>query len=412
MTMATMLDVVSVRKEFPLLARTVKGKLLAFLDNAATSQKPLAVLDCLNEYYRLHNANVHRAPHTVGEEATALYEGARAKIAQFLNAPSPESIVFTKSTTEAINLVAHAWGDKFVGEDDEVIVTEMEHHSNIVPWYMLCERKGCQLRPAPVNDDGTLDYDALERLITERTKMVAVTHMSNVLGTINPIEEITRLAHRHGAVVMVDGAQSAPHLPIDVVSLDVDYFAFSGHKMCGPTGSGGLYGRPELLEAMDPFLGGGEMISKVTFDRIDWHDVPFKFEAGTPCIGQSIGLGAAVDYLTDIGLERIHRHEVELMDYAIASLREMDGVTLYGTAPKKGGIVAFNLEEVHPHDLATFLDAHGIAIRAGHHCAQPLMRRFDVVATARASFYLYNTPDEIDRFVTALAEAQTFFGRG
>ena len=412
MTMATMLDVVSVRKEFPLLARTVKGKPLAFLDNAATSQKPLAVLDCLNEYYRLHNANVHRAPHTVGEEATALYEGARAKIAQFLNAPSPESIVFTKSTTEAINLVAHAWGDKFVGEDDEVIVTEMEHHSNIVPWYMLCERKGCQLRPAPVNDDGTLDYDALERLITERTKMVAVTHMSNVLGTINPIEEITRLAHRHGAVVMVDGAQSAPHLPIDVVSLDVDYFAFSGHKMCGPTGSGGLYGRPELLEAMDPFLGGGEMISKVTFDRIDWHDVPFKFEAGTPCIGQSIGLGAAVDYLTDIGLERIHRHEVELMDYAIASLREMDGVTLYGTAPKKGGIVAFNLEEVHPHDLATFLDAHGIAIRAGHHCAQPLMRRFDVVATARASFYLYNTPDEIDRFVTALAEAQTFFGRG
>ena len=412
MTMATMLDVVSVRKEFPLLARTVKGKPLAFLDNAATSQKPLAVLDCLNEYYRLHNANVHRAPHTVGEEATALYEGARAKIAQFLNAPSPESIVFTKSTTEAINLVAHAWGDKFVGEDDEVIVTEMEHHSNIVPWYMLCERKGCQLKPAPVNDDGTLDYDALERLITERTKMVAVTHMSNVLGTINPIEEITRLAHRHGAVVMVDGAQSAPHLPIDVMSLDADYFAFSGHKMCGPTGSGGLYGRPELLEAMDPFLGGGEMISKVTFDRIDWHDVPFKFEAGTPCIGQSIGLGAAVDYLTDIGLERIHRHEVELMDYAIASLREMDGVTLYGTAPEKGGIVAFNLEEVHPHDLATFLDAHGIAIRAGHHCAQPLMRRFDVVATARASFYLYNTPDEIDRFVTALAEAQTFFGRG
>ena len=412
MTMATMLDVVSVRKEFPLLARTVKGKPLAFLDNAATSQKPLAVLDCLNEYYRLHNANVHRAPHTVGEEATALYEGARAKIAQFLNAPSPESIVFTKSTTEAINLVAHAWGDKFVGEDDEVIVTEMEHHSNIVPWYMLCERKGCQLKPAPVNDDGTLDYDALERLITERTKMVAVTHMSNVLGTINPIEEITRLAHRHGAVVMVDGAQSAPHLPIDVMSLDADYFAFSGHKMCGPTGSGGLYGRPELLEAMDPFLGGGEMISKVTFDRIDWHDVPFKFEAGTPCIGQSIGLGAAVDYLTDIGLERIHRHEVELKDYAIASLREMDGVTLYGTAPEKGGIVAFNLEEVHPHDLATFLDAHGIAIRAGHHCAQPLMRRFDVVATARASFYLYNTPDEIDRFVTALAEAQTFFGRG
>ena len=412
MTMSTVLDVASVRKEFPLLARTVQGKPLAFLDNAATSQKPLAVLNCLDEYYRLHNANVHRAPHTVGEEATALYEGARAKIAQFLNAPSPESIVFTKSTTEAINLVAHAWGDKFVGEDDELIVTEMEHHSNIVPWYMLCERKGCQLKPAPVNDDGTLDYDALERLITERTKMVAVTHMSNVLGTINPIEEITRLAHRHGAVVMVDGAQSAPHLPIDVVSLDVDYFAFSGHKMCGPTGSGGLYGRPELLEAMDPFLGGGEMISKVTFDRIDWHDVPFKFEAGTPCIGQSIGLGAAVDYLTDIGLERIHRHEVELMDYAIASLREMDGVTLYGTAPKKGGIVAFNLEEVHPHDLATFLDAHGIAIRAGHHCAQPLMRRFDVVATARASFYLYNTPDEIDRFVTALAEAQTFFGRG
>lgn len=412
MTMATTLDVASVRKEFPLLSRTVHGKPLAFLDNAATSQKPLAVLDCLDEYYRLHNANVHRAPHTVGEEATALYEGARAKIAKFLNAPSPESIVFTKSTTEAINLVAHAWGDKFVGEDDEIIVTEMEHHSNIVPWYMLCERKGCQLKPAPVNDDGTLDYDALERLITERTKMVAVTHMSNVLGTINPIEEITRLAHRHGAVVMVDGAQSAPHLPIDVMSLDADYFAFSGHKMCGPTGSGGLYGRPELLEAMDPFLGGGEMISKVTFDRIDWHDVPFKFEAGTPCIGQSIGLGAAVDYLTDIGLERIHRHEVELKDYAIASLREMDGVTLYGTAPEKGGIVAFNLEEVHPHDLATFLDAHGIAIRAGHHCAQPLMRRFDVVATARASFYLYNTSDEIDRFVTALAEAQTFFGRG
>ena len=412
MTMATTLDVASVRKEFPLLSRTVHGKPLAFLDNAATSQKPLAVLDCLDEYYRLHNANVHRAPHTVGEEATALYEGARAKIAKFLNAPSPESIVFTKSTTEAINLVAHAWGDKFVGEDDEVIVTEMEHHSNIVPWYMLCERKGCQLKPAPVNDDGTLDYDALERLITERTKMVAVTHMSNVLGTINPIEEITRLAHRHGAVVMVDGAQSAPHLPIDVMSLDADYFAFSGHKMCGPTGSGGLYGRPELLEAMDPFLGGGEMISKVTFDRIDWHDVPFKFEAGTPCIGQSIGLGAAVDYLTDIGLERIHRHEVELKDYAIASLREMDGVTLYGTAPEKGGIVAFNLEEVHPHDLATFLDAHGIAIRAGHHCAQPLMRRFDVVATARASFYLYNTSDEIDRFVAALAEAQTFFGRG
>lgn len=412
-TKPTELDVEALREQFPIFRRTVRGKRLIYLDSAATSQKPQCVIDAEREFYERYNANVHRGAYLIAEEATTAYEAAREKVAKFINAPSKDCIVFTRGTTEAINLVAYSWGWANLREGDEILLTEMEHHSNIVPWQLIAERTGAKIKVVPITDDGLLDMEAFDRLLTERVKIVAVTHVSNVLGTINPVQEICRKAHEVGAVVLVDGAQAAPHLPVDVQAIDCDFYALSGHKMCGPTGSGALYGRKELLEAMPPFLGGGEMIRTVTFERTTFNDVPYKFEAGTPAIAQAIGLGAAVDYLTKIGMERIRAHEVELVAYALEKLREVDSIAIYGAAPpeQRGGVIAFNIGDIHPHDLATFLDAHGICIRAGHHCAQPLMRRLGVAATARASFYLYNTPDEIDALVEALHQAAKFFGR-
>ncbi len=407
------LDVETVRKDFPIFQRTVRGKRLIYLDSAATSQKPQCVIDAEREFYEQYNANVHRGAYLIAEEATAAYESAREKVAKFINAPNRDCIVFTRGTTEAINLVAYSWGLANLREGDEILLTEMEHHSNIVPWQLIAERTGAKIKVVPITDDGLLDMDAFERLLTDRVKIVAVTHVSNVLGTINPVHEICRKAHEVGAMVLVDGAQAAPHLPVDVQAIGCDFYALSGHKMCGPTGVGALYGRKELLEAMPPFLGGGEMIRTVTFEQTTFNDVPYKFEAGTPPIAQAVGLGVAVDYLTKIGIERIRAHEVELVTYALERLREIDDITIYGAAPpeQRGGVIAFNIGNIHPHDLATFLDAHGICIRAGHHCAQPLMRRLNVAATARASFYLYNTPDEIDALVEALQQAVRFFGR-
>ncbi len=407
------LDVEKIRQDFPIFQRTVRGKRLVYLDSAATSHKPKSVIDAEREFYERFNANVHRGAYLIAEEATAAYEAAREKVAKFVNAPCKECIVFTRGTTEAINLVAYSWGWANLKEGDEILLTEMEHHSNIVPWQLIAERTGAKIKVVPITDDGLLDIDAFDRLLTERVKIVAVTHVSNVLGTINPVQEICCKAHEVGAVVLVDGAQAAPHLPVDVQAIGCDFYALSGHKMCGPTGSGALYGRKELLEAMPPFLGGGEMIRTVTFERTTFNDVPYKFEAGTPAIAQAIGLGAAVDYLTKIGMERIRAHEIELVAYALERLQEVDDITIYGAAlpEQRGGVIAFNIGDIHPHDLATFLDAHGICIRAGHHCAQPLMRRLNVAATARASFYLYNTPDEVDALVEALHQAVKFFGR-
>jgi len=407
------LDMKAIRQDFLIFGRKVRGKQLIYLDSAATSQKPKCVIDAEREFYERYNANVHRGAYLIAEEATAAYESAREKVAKFINAPSKDCIVFTRGTTEAINLVAYSWGWANLREGDEILLTEMEHHSNIVPWQLIAERTGAKIKVVPITDDGLLDMDAFERLLTEQVKIVAVTHVSNVLGTINPVGEICLKAHEIDAVVLVDGAQAAPHLPVDVQAIGCDFYALSGHKMCGPTGSGVLYGRKEMLEAMPPFLGGGEMIRTVTFERTTFNDVPYKFEAGTPAIAQAIGLGAAVDYLTKIGMKRIRAHEVELVAYALERLREIDNITIYGAAPpeQRGGVIAFNISDIHPHDLATFLDAHGICIRAGHHCAQPLMRRLNVAATARASFYLYNTPEEVDALVDALQQATKFFGR-
>ena len=405
------LDVWAVRHDFPILHQEVHGHPLVYLDNAASSQKPLRVIEAIDDYYRRYNANVHRGIHKLSEEATTAYEEARKKVARFINARSPKEVIFTRNTTESINLVAYSWGRANIREGDEILLTEMEHHSNLVPWQLLAQEKGARLRFVPITDDGLLDLDALDGLLTERTKLVSVVHMSNVLGTINPVAEIVRRAHEVGALVLLDGAQSVPHLRVDVQALDCDFLAFSGHKMCGPTGIGVLYGKRELLEAMPPFLGGGDMIREVHLERSTWNSLPWKFEAGTPSIAQGIGLGYAVDYLTEIGMEAIHAHEREVTAYALSRLSEIPGITLYGPPVKlRGGVVSFNLEGVHPHDIATILDSEGVAIRAGHHCAQPLMRRLGVVATARASFYLYNTCEEVDVLVRAVEKAKQIFG--
>lgn len=403
-------DVERVREDFPILRRQVHGKPLVYLDNAATSQKPRSVIEALVEYYERSNANVHRSAHTLATEATEAYEQARRKVARFLNA-LPQEVIFTRGTTEAINLVAYSWGRANLWEGDEILVTEMEHHSNLVPWQLLARERGARLRFIPVMlPEGVLDLERLDDLLTERTKLVALTHMSNVLGTINPVEEIVRRAHEAGAVVLVDAAQSVPHLPVDVKALGCDFLAFSGHKMLGPTGIGGLYARQELLERMPPFHGGGEMILKVDWEWATWNEVPYKFEAGTPNIGDAIALGAAVDYLESIGRDKIHLHERLLTQYALARLQEVRGVTVYGHAPQRGGVISFTVEGIHPHDLAQVLDSQGVAIRAGHHCAQPLVvHRLGQPATARASFYLYNTFEEIDRFLAALEWAKEFF---
>jgi cysteine desulfurase / selenocysteine lyase len=399
-----------VRKDFPILERTMAGKPLVYLDSAVTSQKPRQVIEALSDFYENHNANVHRGIYPLGEEATAAYEGAREKVAAFVGAPDPNSIVFTRGTTESINLVAHGWGRKFLGEGDEVVLTEMEHHSNIVPWQLCALETGAVLKYVPITDDGLLELESVRSTVSERTKLVGVTGQSNVLGTLTPLREIAEIAHDVGAKVLVDGAQFVSHNPVNVSELDVDFLTFSGHKMLGPTASGGLYGRRELLEEMDPFLGGGEMIQEVFPDRSTYKEPPWKFEAGTPAIAQAVGLGAAVDYLEDLGMKNVREHERELAAYALKRLGET-GARIFGPMDPdlRGGAVSFWFKDVHPHDLATILGQEGVAIRAGHHCAQILMRRLGVPATARASFYVYTLPEEIDALVEALARAEEVF---
>jgi cysteine desulfurase/selenocysteine lyase len=404
------LDVPRIRADFPILERTVNGKPLVYLDSAATSQKPRQVIDAESDFYAHHNANAHRGIYFLGEEATEAFEGARAKLAAFFGAPGPETIVFTRGTTESMNLIAQGWGRKFLKSGDEVLITDMEHHSNIVPWQLTSAVTGCTLRFIPLTDDGMLDLSDLGSLLTERTKILSVTGMSNALGTITPLPQLIEAAHAVGAVVAIDAAQLAPHHAIDVTALDCDFLAFSGHKMLGPTASGGLYGKAELLDAMDPMFGGGEMIHEVFHDHSTWKEIPYKFEAGTMQIAQQVGLGAAIDYLEALGMDAVREHEREMTSYALEQLLEA-GATVYGPhdASERGGAVSFWYRDVHPHDLATILNEDGIAIRAGHHCAQLAMRRFNTPATARASFYVYNTKDEVDTLIASLAKAQDIF---
>jgi cysteine desulfurase/selenocysteine lyase len=404
------LDVGGIRNDFPILTRTVGDKPLVYLDSAATSQKPQQVIDAESDFYAHHNANAHRGLYMLGEEATELFEGARAKLAAFFGAPSPETIVFTRGVTESLNLVATGWGRKYLGEGDEILISEMEHHSNIVPWQMVVSATGATLRYIPLTDDGQLDLSDLGSLLTERTKILSVTGMSNALGTITPLKQLVESAHAVGAIVCVDAAQLAPHHRIDVQELDVELLGFSGHKMLGPTASGGLYGKAEILDAMDPMFGGGEMIHEVFHDRATFKPIPYKFEGGTMPIAQEIGLGAAVDYLEALGMDAVRAHEEEITRYALDRLIEA-GATVYGPkdASGRGGAVSFWYKDVHPHDLATILNEDGIAIRAGHHCAQLVMRRFDTPATARASFYIYNTKEEVDVLVESLAKAEAIF---
>ncbi len=405
------LDVQKIRKDFPILERKVYGKPLVYLDNAATSQKPRQVIDALVNYYEQYNANIHRAVHALGEDATAAYEASREKVRAFINAPNTESVIFTRNTTEAINLVAYSWGRANIHEGDEIVLTQMEHHSNLIPWQQLAKDKGATVRYIPVTPEGTLELNGLENLFDARTKMMALPHVSNSLGTINPVEKIAAEARRHGVMLLIDGAQGAPHLPVDVQAIGADFYAFSSHKMLGPTGIGVLYGRQELLEEMEPFMGGGEMIRKVTFEGATWNDLPWKFEAGTPNIADAIAFGAAIDYLTELGMENVREHEIEITQYALERLRKVDDVILYGPpeASERGGVVSFNFADLHPHDVGTILDRHGVAIRAGHHCTQPLMRTFGISGTARASFYVYNTLEEVDVFIEALEDARSFF---
>ncbi len=414
-----MLDVNRVRADFPILQRQVHGKPLVYLDNAATSQKPEAVIESMSDYYRHYNANIHRGVHTLAEEATAAYENARRKVGRFINAYRPSEVVFVRNTTEAINLVAMSWGRASVGAGDVIILSLMEHHSNLVPWQLLSQATGARLEFIGLDADGRLelgDLDALLDRYGSRVKLVGISGMSNVLGTINPVGELAARVHAAGALLLVDGAQSVPHLAVDVRAIGADLLAFSGHKMLGPTGIGVLWGRKEILEAMPPFLGGGDMIKSVHLRESEWNDIPHKFEAGTPNMAQAIGLGVAVDYLSGLGMENVHAHEQAIVAYALERLVEVPNLRIYGPpAAERGGVVTFNLMRngellIHPHDLASILDREGIAIRAGHHCAQPLMEHYGVPATARASFYVYNTESEVDALVEALVKAQTIFG--
>jgi len=407
-----MLDTQKIRKDFPILSRTVHGKPLVYLDNAATTQKPLAVMQALNDFYSRTNANVHRGVHALSEEATEAYETARTKVAAFLNAKGPQEIVFTRNATEAINLVAHGWGRKNVKAGDEVVLSRMEHHSNLVPWQLLAQEKGAKLRFIELTPEGELDMDSFKSLLSSKTRLVAVTQMSNVLGTINPVREIAALAHAQGAVVLVDGAQSVPHLPVDVQALGADFLAFSGHKMMAPMGIGVLWGREGILKAMDPFNGGGEMILEVTWEKATWNEIPYKFEAGTPNVGGAVALGAAVDYLTKLGMDQVREHEAAITEYGMGVLSKLEGLEIYGpkNAKKRGGVIAFNYRGLHAHDLGQVLDQEGVAVRVGHHCAQPLLRLLGQNSTARASFYVYNTDEEVDKLAEALKKARDYFG--
>lgn len=406
------IDVSRIRADFPILSRETRpGVPVVYLDSTATAQKPAAVIEAMDAFYRQSNANIHRGVHTLAEEATALYEGAREKIAKFINAPSARQVIYTRNTTESINLVAYTWARANLKSGDLVILTEMEHHSNLVPWQVLKAERGIRLEFIPVTEDGLLDLDVYRSLLDQSPKLVSFTHMSNVLGTINPAEEIIRLAHESGAVTLVDGAQSVPHFAVDVQKLDVDFLAFSAHKMVGPTGIGILYGKKNLLEEMPPFLGGGDMIKTVHLREFVSNSLPHKFEAGTPAIAEAVGFGAAVDYLTSVGMDAIAAHEHEITEYALERLEEVPGVKVFGpSAQDKGGVAAFTFEGVHPHDVAQILDRDGVAVRAGHHCAQPLHEKFGITATSRASFYLYSTKEEVDKMIEGLYKVKEIFG--
>lgn len=403
------MNIQDIRKQFPILEQKVNGHDLVYLDSAATSQKPLPVIEAITKYYREYNSNVHRGVHTLGTKATDGYENAREKVRQFINAKSTQEIIFTRGTTTALNIVAASYGRANLEEGDEIVISHMEHHANVIPWQQVAKETGATLKYVPLQEDGTISVKDLEETVTNQTKIVSLTLVSNVLGTINPIKEFAAIAHKHGAVMVVDAAQGAPHMKIDVQDLDCDFLAFSGHKMCAPTGIGVLYGKKELLENMEPVETGGEMIDFVGLYESTWKELPWKFEAGTPIIAGAIGLAAAIDFLEEIGLDNIAEYEHKLANYALEALSEIEGISIYG--PKeRAGLVTFNLVDVHPHDVATVLDAEGIAVRAGHHCAQPLMKWLNVSATARASFYLYNTEEEIDKLAKALQKTKEYFG--
>ena len=410
-TFAAGIDLTALRADFPILSQRVHGKPLVYLDNAATTQKPRQVLDAIARYYSEDNANVHRGVHTLSGRATDAFETARAKVAKFIGAGHVHEVVFTRNATEGVNLVAQAWGRTNLREGDEIVISAIEHHSNIVPWQLVCGQTGATLRVVPIFDNGEIDFDAYRRLLKSgRTRLVAMTALSNALGTVTPIAEVIRVAHEAGALVLVDGAQAAYHMAVDVKALDCDFFVLTGHKLYGPTGIGVLYGKTALLEAMPPWQGGGDMISSVTFEESKWNVLPYKFEAGTPHIEGAVGLGAAVDYVSAIGMARIEAHERELLAYGTEALRTVPGLTLVGTAPKKASILSFVMDGVHPHDVGTIVDREGVAIRTGHHCAQPVMDRFGIPGTARASLALYNTREDIDRLVDALREVNRVFG--
>ncbi len=400
----------AIREQFPILKQEINGHPLVYLDSAATSQKPLAVIEALRHYYEYDNANVHRGVHTLGSRATDAYEGAREKVAKFIHAKSTKEIIFTRGTTTALNMVASSYARSILSEGDEIVLTPMEHHSNLIPWQQVAKATGAVLKYVKLQEDGSVILSEVENVVSDRTKIVSMAYVSNVMGVVNPVKEIAALAHRHGAVMVVDGAQSTPHMKVDVQDLDCDFYAFSGHKMCGPTGIGVLYGKKELLESMEPVEFGGEMIDDVGLYDSTWKELPWKFEGGTPIIAGAVGLGAAIDFLESIGMDAIEAHEHELAAYAVNRLSEINGLKLYGPRERKVGLVTFNLDDVHPHDVATVLDASGIAIRAGHHCCQPLMRWLEASSTARASFYLYNTQEDVDRLISALIQTKEYFG--
>ncbi|EJO7714727.1 cysteine desulfurase [Listeria monocytogenes] len=407
-----MIDIQKIRADFPILDQEINEKPLAYIDNAATSQKPKQVIEALTHYYEFDNANVHRGVHTLAARATDAYESARGKVAKFIHAREVAEIIFTRGTTSAINLVVDSYAEANIEAGDEIVISYLEHHSNLIPWQQLAKRKGAVLKYIELEEDGTISVEQAKKTIGEKTKIVALAHVSNVLGTITPIKEIAAIAHQFGAVILVDGAQAVPHMEVDVVDLDADFYAFSGHKMMAPTGIGALYGKRELLDAMEPTEFGGEMIDFVELYDSTWKELPWKFEAGTPIIGGAIALGAAIDYLAEVGLENIHAHEQALASYAMEEMSKIEGITIYGPkdASKRCGLVTFNLEGAHPHDIATILDEDGVAIRAGHHCAQPLMKWLDVSSTARASFYIYNTKEEIDALIDGLKLTKEYFG--
>ncbi len=402
----------TIKADFPVLSQEINGHKLVYLDNAASSQKPQTVIDELSRFYSEDNSNIHRGLHTLAERSTSAYESTRRRVAKFIGCRSPEEVILNSGTTAGINLIAYSWGEEHINEGDEIVITEMEHHANLIPWVILAKRKKAALKRIPITSDGRLNLDNIEKIITDKTKIVALSHMSNVLGTINPVSEITEIAHKHGAVVVADGAQAVPHMPVNVTELGADFYTFSAHKMLGPTGVGVLWGKKELLAQMQPFMTGGEMIREVHFDKVTWANIPHRFEPGTPNIAGVIGFAAAIDYLEKLGMDKIRQHEIEITKYALEKLSKIDKLDIQGpTDPKiRGAAISFTDNDVHPHDISTFLDSKGIAIRAGHHCAQPLLRILGMVATARASFYIYNDETDVDRLVEAIIEMKKYFG--